>query len=130
MTAMVYLLCLLTVLGCMVLLDRRFRLVLWRAPRRGAVVLAAGIGLFLLWDLAAIAAGHYRMGQSPLMTGILLGPELPLEELVFIAFLSYHALVLWGLVHLGLGRLGAGRVGPRPGGRRAGPASAPPREVP
>ena len=70
------------------------------------------------------------MGQSPLMTGILLGPELPLEELVFIAFLSYHALVLWGLVHLGLGRLGAGRVGPRPGGRRAGPASAPPREVP
>ena len=130
MTGLVYLLCLLVPLVCMAVLDRRFRLVLWRAPRRGAVVLAAGIGLFLLWDLAAIAAGHYRMGQSPLMTGILVGPELPLEELVFIAFLSYHALVLWGLVHLGLGRLGAGRVGPRPGGRRAGPASAPPREVP
>ena len=130
MTGLVYLLCLLVPLVCMAVLDRRFRLVLWRAPRRGAVVLAAGIGLFLLWDLAAIAAGHYRMGQSPLMTGILLGPELPLEELVFIAFLSYHALVLWGLVHLGLGRLGAGRAGPRPGGRRAGPASAPPREVP
>ena len=130
MTGLVYLLCLLVPLACMAVLDRRFRLVLWRAPRRGAVVLAAGIGLFRLWDLAAIAAGHYRMGQSPLMTGILLGPELPLEELVFIAFLSYHALVLWGLVHLGLGRLGAGRVGPRPGGRRAGPASAPPREVP
>jgi lycopene cyclase domain-containing protein len=130
MTGLVYLLCLLVPLACMAVLDRRSRLVLWRAPRRGAVVLAAGIGLFLLWDLAAIAAGHYRMGQSPLMTGILLGPELPLEELVFIAFLSYHALVLWGLVHLGLGRLGAGRAGPRPGGRRAGPASAPPREVP
>lgn len=130
MTGLVYLLCLLVPLACMAVLDRRFRLVLWRAPRRGAVVLAAGIGLFLLWDLAAIAAGHYRMGQSPLMTGILLGPELPLEELVFIAFLSYHALVLWGLVHLGLGRLGAGRVGPRPGGRRSGLASAPPREVP
>ena len=130
MTGLVYLLCLLVPLVCMAVLDRRFRLVLWRAPRRGAVVLAAGIGLFLLWDLAAIAAGHSRVGPSPLMTGILLGPELPLEELVFIAFLSYHALVLWGLVHLGLGRLGAGRVGPRPGGRRAGPASAPPREVP
>ena len=130
MTGLVYLLCLLVPLVCMAVLDRRFRLVLWRAPRRGAVVLAAGIGLFLLWDLAAIAAGHYRMGQSPLMTGILLGPELPLEELVFIAFLSYHALVLWGLVHLGLDRVGAGRVGPRPGRRRSGPASAPPREVP
>ena len=130
MTGLVYLLCLLVPLVCMAVLDRRFRLVLWRAPRRGAVVLAAGIGLFLLWDLAAIAAGHYRMGQSPLMTGILLGPELPLEELVFIAFLSYHALVLWGLVHLGLDRVGAGRVGPRPGRRRSGPASAPPREAP
>ena len=43
MTAMVYLLCLLTVLGCMVLLDRRFRLVLWRATRRGGIVLAAGV---------------------------------------------------------------------------------------
>lgn len=104
MTAPVYLIALLVPLGCMGLLDRRFRLVLWRAPRRAALVLSAGIGLFLLWDLAAIAAGHYRMGASPWLTGILLGPELPLEELVFITFLSYHTLVLWGLVHLLLGR--------------------------
>lgn len=104
MTSLVYLLALLVPLVCMGLLDRRFRLVLWRAPRRAAIVLAAGIGLFLLWDLAAIASGHYRMGASPWMTGILLGPELPLEELVFITFLSYHALVLWGLVDLLLGR--------------------------
>lgn len=98
MTSAVYLLALLVPLVCMGLLDRRFRLVLWRAPRRGAIVLGAGIVLFLLWDLSAIASGHYRMGAGEWMTGILLGPELPLEELVFITFLSYHALVLWGLV--------------------------------
>ena len=104
MTAMVYLLCLLTVLGCMVLLDRRFRLVLWRATRRGAIVLAAGVALFLAWYLAAIAAGHYRMGDSALMSGIELGPELPLEELVFLVFLCYVTLVVRGLVDLLLGR--------------------------
>ena len=100
MTSLVYLLALLVPLVCMGLLDRRFRLVLWRAPRRALIVVGAGIVLFLLWDLAAIASGHYRMGASAWMTGILLGPELPLEELVFLAFLSYHTLVLWGLVDL------------------------------
>lgn len=104
MSGLVYLLCLLTALSCMVLLDRRFRLALWRSPRRAGLVLAAGIGLFLAWDLAAIAAGHYRMGDSPLMSGIELGPELPLEELVFLTFLSHLTLVLWGLMDLLLGR--------------------------
>ena len=98
MSGIVYLLCLLT------LLDRRFRLVLWRATRRGAIVLAAGVALFLAWDLAAIAAGHYRMGDSALMSGIELGPELPLEELVFLVFLCYVTLVVRGLVDLLLGR--------------------------
>lgn len=105
MTSPLYLLALLVPLVCMGLLDRRFRLVLWRAPRRAAIVLGAGIVLFLLWDLAAIASGHYRLGASPWMSGILLGPELPLEELVFITFLSYHSLVLWGLVSELLARL-------------------------
>ncbi|OFT44662.1 lycopene cyclase [Brachybacterium sp. HMSC06H03] len=104
MTGMVYLLCLLTVLGCMVLLDRRFRLALWQAPRRAATVLLAGVALFLAWDLAAIAAGHYRMGDSALMSGIELGPELPLEELVFLVFLCYVTLVVRGLMDLLLGR--------------------------
>lgn len=106
MIGLVYLLCLLTALACMVLLDRRFGLALWRAPRRAATVLVAGIVLFLAWDLAAIGSGHYRMGDSPLMSGLELGPELPLEELVFLTFLCHLTLVLWGLVDLLLGRRG------------------------
>lgn len=104
MSGIVYLMCLLTALACMVLLDRRFRLALWQAPRRAATVLLAGVALFLAWDLAAIAAGHYRMGDSALMSGIELGPELPLEELVFLVFLCYVTLVVRGLVDLLLGR--------------------------
>ena len=104
MIGLVHLLCLLTALACMVLLDRRFGLALWRAPRRAAAVLAAGIVLFLAWDLAAIGAGHYRLGASPLMSGIVVGPELPLEELVFLTFLCHLTLVLWGLLDRLLGR--------------------------
>lgn len=97
-----YLAALLVPAGCMGLLDRRFRLVLWRQPRSSAralgLVLTIGIGFFLLWDLAAIASGHYRTGQSPLMTGIEILPDLPLEELVFVSFLAYTTLVLRGLL--------------------------------
>lgn len=97
-----YLVALLVPAGCMMLLDRRFRLVLWREPRGSAralvLTLVIGIGFFLLWDLAAIASGHYRTGQSPVMTGIELLPDLPLEELVFVSFLAYATLVLRGLL--------------------------------
>ncbi|MGD6979349.1 MULTISPECIES: lycopene cyclase domain-containing protein [Citricoccus] len=101
--AVIYLASLLASLGCMVLLDRRFRLVLWRAPRAGAVVLAVGLVFFLAWDLAAIASQHYAAGTSEAMTGIMLAPELPLEEILFILFLSYLTLVLRGLLVLALG---------------------------
>jgi lycopene cyclase domain-containing protein len=104
MSGLVYLLCLLTALGCMLLLDRRFGLALWRAPRRAATVLLAGTALFLAWDLAAIGSGHYRMGEGEWMSGIELGPELPLEELVFLLFLSHLTLALWGLLDRLLGR--------------------------
>lgn len=98
MTSLLYLFALLIPTFCMGLLDRRLGLALWRAPRRTLLVLALGIGYFLAWDLAAIAAGHYGMGSSTLMTGIMLAPELPLEELVFLTFLCYFTLVLWGLL--------------------------------
>lgn len=103
MIALVYLGALLVSATGMGLLDRRFCLVLWRAPRRALIVVGIGVGFFLLWDLAAIASGHYAAGHSPAMTGIMLAPELPLEELVFVTFLSYTALVLRGLIHTARG---------------------------
>ncbi|VXC07508.1 lycopene cyclase domain-containing protein [Citricoccus sp. K5] len=130
MTEFLYLATLLVSTGCMALLDHRFRLVLWRAPRAGVITVAIGIAFFLAWDLAAIASQHYAAGQSEGMTGIMLAPELPLEEIVFITFLSYLTLVLRGLIVLVLRRAGgggltgstgttrpdAGRPAPRPAG--------------
>ena len=104
MIALAYLAALLAATGCMALLDHRFRLVLWADLRRGLLVLVIGIAFFLLWDVVAIAAGFYHRGQSEAMTGIMLGPELPLEELVFVSFLCYLTLVLHALLRRLLSR--------------------------
>lgn len=98
MTAYLYLAALLVSTGCMALLDHRFRLVLWRAPRRAGIVLGLGLVFFVAWDLVAIGFQHYSAGQSAGMTGVMLAPELPLEEIFFIIFLSYLTLVLRGLI--------------------------------
>ncbi|MDJ0323547.1 lycopene cyclase domain-containing protein [Cryobacterium sp. PH31-AA6] len=84
-----YLATLLLSLGAMVLLDRRFRLFFWRGPARAAIVLGAGLVLFLAWDLAGIGLGIFYRGETTLMTGLQLAPELPIEEFFFLAFLSY-----------------------------------------
>jgi lycopene cyclase domain-containing protein len=82
----------------MVLLDRRFRLFLFADARRGALVLAVGVAFFLLWDLVAIGLGFYGRGEGEALSGVELLPHLPVEELVFITFLCYLTMVLYGLV--------------------------------
>ena len=91
MTALVtwlYLIMLLVSLGGMVVLDWRFRLFFWRSPARAAVVVSIGVLFFLAWDLSGISLGIFFRGETP-MTGLELVPELPIEELVFLAFLCY-----------------------------------------
>ncbi len=90
----VYLLLLVALLGCMVLVDRRWRLVFWRDPRRAAIVLVAAVALLLVVDLVGIALGVFHRGETWAMTGVLLAPELPLEEPLFLVFLVHLALVL------------------------------------
>lgn len=108
MIALAYAAALLGATACMALLDARFRLVLWSSPRRSVrlagLALAAGIAFFLVWDVVAIALGFYHRGDSEAMTGLLLAPDLPVEELLFITFLCYLTLVLHGLVGKALDR--------------------------
>jgi lycopene cyclase domain-containing protein len=82
----------------MVMLDRRFRLFFWDDARRAAVVLAAGVALFLVWDLLGIGLGIFFRGQTPFMTGVLLAPELPLEEVFFLTLLCYLSMNAFGAV--------------------------------
>jgi lycopene cyclase domain-containing protein len=76
-------------------LDVRHRLAMPVAPVRSTVTIVAGTLFFLAWDAVGIASGVFVRGDSPLLLGIDLAPHLPIEEPVFLAFLSYLALVVW-----------------------------------
>jgi lycopene cyclase domain-containing protein len=113
---MTYLTCLLAGSACLAALDCRFRLFFWRAPLAAVVVLVVGVAVFLAWDAAGIAAGIFEHGASPLATGVMLAPELPLEEPVFLAFFCYTA----GMLFAGAERIARRRPA------RTGVASASP----
>lgn len=91
---MTYLLILVALLGCMVLLDARFKLFVFDRPIPALLALAAGTGIFVLWDVLAIAEGIFLHRDSPWMTGIMVADQLPLEEIFFLIFLCYQTMIL------------------------------------
>jgi lycopene cyclase domain-containing protein len=80
----------------MVLLDRRFRLSFWRRPVVSAWSMATAVVFLLIWDLAGVANGIFFRGESSWLTGVLVAPEVPLEEVFFLALLSYLTLNIFG----------------------------------
>ncbi|XNY99851.1 lycopene cyclase domain-containing protein [Micrococcus luteus] len=92
---MTYLLVLIALICCMLLVDHRWRLFLFHRPVRALLVLAAGVGYFLWWDVWAIAEGIFLHRESDLMTGVMLADQLPLEEAFFLLFLSLNTMVLF-----------------------------------
>lgn len=104
-----YLAVILLSMGGMVIFDARLKLFFWQAPVRAAVVTAAGLVFFTGWDLAGISLGIFFRGQSDFMTGIEVAPELPIEELFFLTFLSYLTMNLFQIVHR---RLATGTLQP------------------
>ena len=92
----VYLASLLVSLTGMVVLDRRFRLFDWVNARRASLVHLIGIVFFLVWDVYGIGQGLFFRGETSFMTGIVLGPELPLEEIFFLTLLTYLTMNLFG----------------------------------
>ena len=110
----VYLGALLVSIGCMLLLDRRFRLFFWRDPLAAAIVTAVGTAFFLAWDVFGIAFGIFLRGDGAIATGILLAPELPIEEPVFLVFLVLCTMVLYS----GSLRMLAARRHPSPASER------------
>jgi lycopene cyclase domain-containing protein len=97
---LIYLAALAVSLTGMITLDRRFRLFFWRGPVRAAVVLVVGVAFFLVWDVFGITLGIFFRGETSFMTGVLVGPELPLEEVFFLCLLCYFAMNLFAGVGL------------------------------
>lgn len=98
--SILYLLTLLVSIGGMVVLDWRLRLFFWKSPGRAAAVLGIGLAFFLAWDLAGISLRIFHRGETTVMTGVLLAPDLPIEEFFFLAFLCYLTMNLFGAVAL------------------------------
>jgi lycopene cyclase domain-containing protein len=96
-----YLGALLVSIAGMIVLDVRFRLFFAAAPVRAGIVLAVGVAFFLAWDVAGITLGIFFSDNPELLTGLLLAPELPLEELFFLVLLcsttmnAYSAASRW-----------------------------------
>lgn len=92
---LVYLAALLLSLLGVGLLDWRYRLVLFRAPLLALGIIAVGLVVLLAWDLVGIGAGVFIRGDGPWLLGWDLADQLPVEEPVFLFFLSYLTLVLY-----------------------------------
>ena len=89
-----YLAALLVAISGMVVLDVRFRLFFAAAPVRAAIVMVVGLAFFLAWDVAGITQGVFFRGNPGLLTGVLIAPELPLEEVFFLTLLCYTTMNL------------------------------------
>lgn len=92
--SILYLLTLLAALSCLVLVDRRFRLYFWRDPARAALVLVVGVLFFVAWDLFGIRLAIFRRGEGGYLTGLVVAPQLPVEEIFFLTFLCYLTMLL------------------------------------
>lgn len=90
----VYAASLLVSTACLVLLDMRFVLLFRRRPVASVVALIVGVVFFAAWDAVGIGLGVFRHLDSRWATGILLAPEFPIEELLFLVFLTYLTLIL------------------------------------
>ena len=77
------------------LFDWRFKLGF--STNRKAATLATVIPLifFLLWDGAGIALGIFFRGETSHLTGLVIAPELPVEELFFLFLLNYTTLTVF-----------------------------------
>ena len=94
----VYLGLLLFSLSGLALLDWRFRLAFAvnRLPSLLAIIVPA---LYLLiWDAVGVGLGIFFVGKSTMLTGVMLAPQIPLEEPFFLLLLCYTTLIVFRTV--------------------------------
>lgn len=80
-----------------------YRLRVLRQPRRLAAAIALGGTPFLLWDLAATRAGHWRFDAAQTLPWRVLG--VPLEEVAFFVVVPLAAILTFEAVR-SVGRRG------------------------
>lgn len=96
-TSFFYLFALLISILGLVGIDKRHNLALFRYPLPTLISVSISVVVFLVWDIVGIALGIFFRGSTVFLSGLLLGPELPLEELFFLILLSYNTLLAYQL---------------------------------
>lgn len=77
------------------LFDWRFKLGFSTNKKAALLATLLPLVFFLLWDGAGIALGIFFRGETSHLTGLLIAPELPLEELFFLFLLNYTTLTIF-----------------------------------
>ena len=89
-----YLAALLLVIGCLGLIDWRYKLAYFNNAVQTIKVLVTAVAFFIVWDVAGIGLDIFYIGQTRYLTGISIG-EFPLEELFFLILLNYNMLLAY-----------------------------------
>ena len=77
------------------LFDWKFKLGFSTNKKAAALATLLPLVFFLIWDGAGIALGIFFRGETSHLTGILVAPELPIEELFFLFLLNYTTLTIF-----------------------------------
>lgn len=73
----------------MIICDHRWKLAFFHNKKAAWTICILTVIAFLIWDALGIATGTFFRGETQYMTGIELAPEMPLEEPIFLFFLTY-----------------------------------------
>ena len=90
----IYLSALIISLIGLVTLDVKFKLAFAKNPKAATIAIAIPYLVFVIWDAAGIALGIFFKGQSHFLTGLMVAPDFPIEELFFLALLCYSTLIV------------------------------------
>ena len=104
MKGFAYLAALLVSIGGMLWIDFRFRLFYWHDAWRALAVTAIGLVALTLADLGGIALGIFKRGNGEIATGVVVAPQLPLEEPVFLLLLILCTMICYTGAVRALGR--------------------------
>lgn len=94
----VYLGLLLFSLSGLALLDWRFKLAFTVNFRSALLAVLIPAVYLLIWDAVGIGLGIFFIGNTTMLTGVLLAPEMPLEEPFFLLLLCYTTLIVFRAV--------------------------------
>ena len=92
-----YLAVLVVSIAGLTLVDFRMRLLIWQHPVAASLTILLGVAFFLVWDLVGIALGVFFRGNATNLSGVMLAPELPLEEPFFLILLCYFTMLCYAL---------------------------------